>query len=140
MQSYWSSNFLFPAVALKELKSTFCRFLWKGPSLLKSGAKVAWSRISLPPSEGGLGVKQLDEWNKASMLLHLWNIINLESPSLWAKWVQTYALKDKQFWCMDIPNDCSWIWQKVLALRSCAMQHTNFIIGNGNRTNLWFDP
>lgn len=109
IQSYWSSFFTLLAAALKELKVIFSRFLWKGPSLSKFGAKVAWSKVSLPLSEGGMGLKQLDMWNKADILLHLWNTINPASSSIWANWVRTFSLKGKHFWCMNNPNYCSWI-------------------------------
>lgn len=41
---------------------------------------------------------------------------------------------------MPIPNDCSWILQKILNLRPIALQHVKYTIGRGNLTKLWFDP
>lgn len=49
-------------------------------------------------------------------------------------------IKDKHFWCLFIPSDCSWIWRKVLKLRSIAINFVQFSIGNGLKTSLWFDP
>lgn len=73
---------------LKDLKSIMSKFLWKGPSLLKYDAKVAWSKISLPLSEGGLAIKHLEDWNKALIIMQLWRIFNPNHNSLWADWVR----------------------------------------------------
>ena len=116
------------------------RFLWKGPSMDKHGSKVVWSKICLPFAEGGLAIKNLTDWNKSLILMHLWHVINPLSPSLWAKWVHKTLLKSKSFWAIPIPPDCSWIWRKVLQCRDIARRHISFDIGNGANTSLWFDP
>lgn len=67
-QAYWSNHFLLPKVVTRDLQSILCRFLWRGSSLGKYGAKVAWSTISLPTTEGGLGIKSLLDWNKALIM------------------------------------------------------------------------
>ena len=38
------------------------------------GAKVAWENVCLPKREGGLGIKDVDSWNKAATLKHLWHL------------------------------------------------------------------
>lgn len=45
--------------------------------LEKFGAKVAWNDIALPIAEGGLDHKQIEDWNKALILMHLWHVIGL---------------------------------------------------------------
>ena len=36
--------------------------------------KVAWEDICNPKNEGGLGIRNVVDWNQASMRRHLWNI------------------------------------------------------------------
>lgn len=38
--------------------------------MLKYGAKVAWTRVTLPFAEGGLAIKNLEDWNRALILMH----------------------------------------------------------------------
>lgn len=71
IQSYWSAFFLLPKSVTKKIDQLLSRFLWKGFSLDKYGTKVAWARVTLPLSEGGLGLKKAAEWNKTQILLHL---------------------------------------------------------------------
>ena len=49
-------------------------FLWNSSDHLASGgAKVTWDKICLPNEEEGLGVKNLEMWNQATMVKHEWN-------------------------------------------------------------------
>ncbi|XP_039166708.1 uncharacterized protein LOC120292531 [Eucalyptus grandis] len=55
------------------------QFLWKGTALGRGGAKVAWEDVCLPKTEGGLGIRNLKDCNKALMeFLLRWGISLLE--------------------------------------------------------------
>lgn len=43
-------------------------FVWKGDSKTSVGAKVAWSKLSCPKQEGGLGLKKIVDWTVACVL------------------------------------------------------------------------
>lgn len=49
--------------------------------------------VCTPKAEGGLGLRSLKEWNKASMLRHLWALCK-KQDTLWVKWVHSYIIKD----------------------------------------------
>lgn len=115
MSSFWCRHFMFPKSVIRCVQSILGRFLWKGPSLAKFGAKA------LPVKEGGLGMKNLLEWNKSLIMMHLINVIKFEPTSFWAKWVQAVVLKRRNLWQITIPTDCSWIWRQVLKLRPTTM-------------------
>lgn len=84
-------------------------------------------------------MKNTKEWNMAQILLHLCRIV-VELNSLWPRWVNGTALKHKKNWIMDVPTNCSWIWRRVLQLRTLAHQFLTFKIGNGHSFSVWFDP
>lgn len=101
---------------------------------------MSWESITLPTSEGGLGIKRLEDWNKSLILHHLWQVIQPLPLSFWASWIHSNVIKNKNFWTINIPNDCSWIWKKVLKLRPLDREFIIYKIGNGASTSLWFDP
>ncbi|XP_074362064.1 uncharacterized protein LOC141702266 [Apium graveolens] len=107
-----------------------------GGTVGKGRVRVSWKNICVPLSEGGLGLKDSTDWNRAQLLLHLCRVVD-RHPSLWATWINCTALKNKFFWTMKIPSDCSWIWRKVLKLRNVDLI---FVLGNGLNTSFWFDP
>lgn len=101
---------------------------------------MAWSTITLPTTEGDLGVKCLLDWNKALILKHLAQLIQFHSNSTWAEWAKATILKGRSLWQLSIPNDCSWIWKQVLKLRTIALPHLQYHVGRGDKINLWYDP
>ncbi|KAL8091472.1 hypothetical protein AgCh_033906 [Apium graveolens] len=56
------------ALVHATIQSLLTRFLWKGNINHKGGAKIAWSVVCLPKEEGGLGLKNMIEWNKAQLI------------------------------------------------------------------------
>lgn len=140
MQSFWCRHFILPKSVIRDIQSILGRFLWKGPSLSKFGAKVAWKNLAVPLKEGGLGLKNMVEWNKSMIMLHLINIIKVNVSSLWASWVKCEVLKRNNFWHIPIPADCSWNWRQILKLRHLALQQVKYLVGKGDRVSLWYDP
>jgi len=49
-------------------------FLWRGSNPASGGPKVNWEKICFLEEEGGLGVINIEVWNKAAMVKHLWNL------------------------------------------------------------------
>ncbi|KAH7845388.1 hypothetical protein Vadar_001417 [Vaccinium darrowii] len=139
MQTYWSSIFILPKKVIKEVESILRAFFWSGPDLKKTGAKVSWDHLCSPRQEGGLGFKSMHIWNKAAISKHIWFLIAGGEQSMWCQWVKSYLLKGRSFWEVKIPSNPSWIWRKILNLRPLVQHHIKTIIGNGDRTSLWFD-
>lgn len=106
---------------------------------LKSvGVKVAWQSVCVPKIEGGLGLKRLPDWNKASMLRHLWALCKKEDI-LWVKWVHSYIIKSQCIWNMHLPTDSSWTLRKIFGLRDMGLRFIKSVVGNGKNTFLWLD-
>jgi hypothetical protein len=111
------------------------RFLWCGKEI-KAKAKVSWVNVCFPNKEGGLGIKQLEVWNRAAMMSHIWSLFT-QAGSLWVAWVETIWLKGRSFWYIPIPSSCSWSRRKLLKLRELAKQLISFNIGKVSRVFLW---
>ena len=139
IQVHWSLVFILPKKILKQVDRILRNFLWTGPDLSHRGAKVAWENITYPKSEGGLGIKKLESWNKACILKNIWNICKSTLVSSWAIWAKANLLPNKSFWDMKMPSNCSWTWRKLLKLRNIARPHIQYIIGDRQSTHLWFD-
>lgn len=57
-------------------------------------------------------IKDIVEWNRAQILSHLLRVVT-NSSTLWATWINNTVLKNKHFWTLTIPTDCSCIWKKI---------------------------
>ena len=95
---YWSSLFILPKKVVKEIESILRAFLWSGTELKKHSAKVVWDKVCAPKTEGGLGFKSIEIWNRAAIAKHIWFLFSGGEQSMWCQWVKSYLLKGKSFW------------------------------------------
>lgn len=127
--NFWSGVFRLPSACVKEVEQLCAAFLWTGPSLKTTGAKLAWNEICCRKNEGGLGIRNLKEVNKVNGLKLIWRL--LSGDSLWGNWIKMNLLKGKNFWEVNSKTQMgSWMWRKILKLRE---------LGNGRHISFWFD-
>lgn len=74
IQIFWCQHFIFPKAVLKLIIKLCTDFLCKENSEKTAEARVSWSFLSHPKVGSGLGLGDLDAWNKACILKCLWNI------------------------------------------------------------------
>jgi hypothetical protein len=74
IQIYWLNIFILPKKVIKAIEQKFNRFLWNGNEECFPKAKVSWESICVPKREGGLGLKRLEDWNRAAILKHIWTL------------------------------------------------------------------
>ncbi|GAV66485.1 LOW QUALITY PROTEIN: zf-RVT domain-containing protein, partial [Cephalotus follicularis] len=111
MQVY-SSLFILPAAVSKECKKILMRFLWSGLEQPFKSSKVVWAKVCLLVQEGGLGIKRINEWNKAG----------------------------QSFWILSLRCSPSWTWRKILGLKELMMKLVSYRVGEGGKISLWKDP
>jgi len=137
LQVFWSSIFILPKAVIHLLEQKLNRFLWSGKDE-KAKAKVSWVKVCVPRKEGGLGLKRKEDWNKAAMLRHIWNLFS-RTGSLWVAWVKEIWLRGRSFWQIPISQSCSWSWKQLLKLRNLAKRFLSFKVGDGRQIFLWLD-
>jgi len=95
--------------------------------------KGKWHGIlCVQKKRGRLGV---DDWNKASIMRHTWNLF-VKSGSLWVAWIKMYLLRGKSFWQVKMPSACSWSWRKILKIREEARDFIHYKVGIGKHINV----
>ncbi|GKD54425.1 hypothetical protein Tco_1287812, partial [Tanacetum coccineum] len=52
-----------PKTVVKDIDRVLKKFLWSNNALSKSRSKVDWKIVCKPKCKGGLGLRQLEEWN-----------------------------------------------------------------------------
>ena len=129
-----------PKGVLKRIQSLFAKFLWGGSLDSNCIYNVAWSDCCFPKEEGGLGIRDLTEWNTAAILYQVWRLSLPSVSSLWLLWVHSCMLKRKHFWTAKIPYKCPWNLRKIFNMRSLALQYITFKVKVGSLFNFWHDP
>lgn len=85
-----------------------CRtYLWTGQAFYSRPGNGNWEEVCKPKLNGGLGFRQVQLWNIASMGRHVWAIAK-KKDNLWIKWVSSVCIKHTDWWSYRAPNDCCW--------------------------------
>lgn len=92
----------------------------------KAHWSLAWDQVSCPTREGGFGIKRVHEWNKASVLKHIWHILCNDPDSILNRWVQSTFLKYQSFWSVRTSSECSWVPSSPRELRDGSVGNTAF--------------
>ncbi|KAL1213840.1 putative ribonuclease H protein [Cardamine amara subsp. amara] len=136
--AYWCAAFILPQKCIKDLEKLCRRFLWSGSGETPKQAKVSWSQVCSPKSEGGLGLKDLKLWNRTYGLKLIWQLFSA-SGSLWVAWCRRYRLRRKSFWALPQVSQGSSTWKQLLKLRDIAKPFLSCIVGNGEKASFWYD-
>ncbi|KAG7599383.1 Reverse transcriptase domain [Arabidopsis suecica] len=139
LTNFWIAAFRLPKACIREIDKLCSAFLWSGPSLNPKKAKVSWSDVCTPKSEGGLGLRSIEEANKVCILKLIWRILSAKG-SLWVDWVKRYLIRSGSFWAVKETSTCgSWIWKKLLKYRDAAKKFYRVEVKNGETTSFWYD-
>ncbi|XP_063948027.1 uncharacterized protein LOC135152123 [Daucus carota subsp. sativus] len=140
IQSYWSLYLFLPVGVLKRIQSILARFLWAGDLHSSCHYKVAWADCCFIREEGGLGLRDLFDWNKAAILFQVWRLAHPNPSSIWLLWVHSCMLKRKHFWTTKIPYKCPWNLRKILNHRREALRFISCKVMAGSSFKFWYDP
>ncbi|KAF5186039.1 Dnase i-like superfamily protein [Thalictrum thalictroides] len=99
--------------------------------------KFCWRVVG--DEEGGLNLLDLKLWNKAAYCGLVFKVA-AKDDNLWVMWVWAHHIKEWNFWSMEVPSECSWVWRNILLMRKTAVQFIQYRIANDITTSLWFDP
>ena len=139
LTNFWMQAFRLPSSCLKDVERLCSAFLWSGPELKTSKAKIRWEDVCLPKEEGGLGLRPLKEMNTVHSLKLIWRIHSARN-SLWVQWVQCYLIRKGSFWSIkETTSSGSWIWKKLLRLRAVAKQYFRMEVRSGQQTYFWYE-
>lgn len=140
IQNYWSMYLFLPMKVLKKIKSVLANFLWSGHHSSSAMHKVSWEDCCRPKCEGGLGIRDPIEVNRAAIFFQLWRIIQPGTSSLWIRWFHCCLLRNKPFWTAPLPTHCPWGARKILNVRAAALSHLQYQVGSNSNFLLWHDP
>ncbi|WMV24161.1 hypothetical protein MTR67_017546 [Solanum verrucosum] len=106
IQAYWSQLFIIPATVLKLIES-YCRsFTWSGSNITNKRALIAWEKVCLSKSVGGMNLINIRLWNQAAIAKTCWDLAN-KSDKMWIRWIHSFYIKTQQFFTAPIPKQAS---------------------------------
>ncbi|KAL2904979.1 LINE-1 retrotransposable element ORF2 protein [Bienertia sinuspersici] len=116
IQQYWAQVFVLPVSVLHSIEQICRSYLWSGQWHLNKPGYISWENVCRPKKEGGMGFKNIHQWNSANMGRYVW-AIETKQDSLWLKWVNSVYLRDQEWWNYEPPVDASWYWKRIYATK-----------------------
>nr|XP_016440518.1 PREDICTED: uncharacterized protein LOC107766282 [Nicotiana tabacum] len=99
-----------------RVQQRILRFLWTRNVEPTRKALIAWDKLYVPKSAGGLNFINIEIWNKAAICKLLWNICK-KKEKMWVQWVHTYYIKGNST-CDTEPRNASWVIQKFFKAKA----------------------
>ncbi|XP_062088870.1 uncharacterized protein LOC133795435 [Humulus lupulus] len=140
LPNYAMNVFLLPKEISNDLQKTMSNFWWKSSSKKKRGIHwLSWERLCIPKSMGGLGFRNLYDFNISLLGKQCWRL--LTSPeSLVSRLYKTRYYPLGSFLNAKLGNNPSYIWRSLLEAQSIIQQGTSVCVGSGNTVSILADP
>ena len=104
--------------------------------LNKEDMLIAWDVLAKPKGEGGLGFRDIQDFNVAMIAKLSWRILT-KPNSLLARILLGKYCHNQSFTSVACASSCSHGWRGVLKGRDLLLKHLGKTIGNGMTTGVW---
>lgn len=138
MVNFWSSVFVLPKWFYAKVDTLCSGFLWKNSTVSAAGARVSWENICKPKTEGGLGIRNLQEFEMVFRLKRVW-LFFYGSGSLWVPWLTSNRFGGRSIWLISDSPRFSMTVRSMLQLRDQLQTFLRCSIGNGQKALFWYD-
>ncbi|KAG2295020.1 hypothetical protein Bca52824_041689 [Brassica carinata] len=121
-----------------RLVSAMTEFWWSSGSNRRKIAWVSWQKLCKSKSEGGLGFKDLEMFNQSLLGKQAFRIWS-NPDSLVARVLKHRYFRNGSFMESSLGSRPSYAWRSILHGRELLKQGLVQSIGDGSRTNVWWD-
>ena len=139
LPSYVMSCFLLPQDIIKKLTSAIARFWWSTKQSNRGLHWVAWNKICLPTEKGGLGFRDLKNFNLALLAKQLWRLVQYPT-SLLAKVLKGRYFRNSNPIDVEKASQPSYVWRSIMAAKPLLKSGLRKSIGSGYNTRVWDEP
>ncbi|XP_016676268.2 uncharacterized protein [Gossypium hirsutum] len=136
--SYIMQSTLVPKGICDSIEKLVRQFIWGAMEGGKKLALVGWNNICQPKIHGGLGLRRLEDQNKAFLLKIGYSLIT----KIEALWVQVLRAKYGFHEVLPVSimrSRCSYMWKVVAKTWLLLYKNIIWSIGNGRSVRCWED-
>lgn len=139
MPNYLLSLFTIPVLVANCMEAMFRRFLWNDEPDQQKYHLVNWNTCCKPMSFGGLGIRKIQNHNKALLAKWLWRF-GSEQDSLWCQ-VVVARFGEKLVWeSREVRRRHGYrIWKSILVGRDDFWKYLKFNLGSSENIKFWKD-
>ncbi|XP_074327095.1 uncharacterized protein LOC141665037 [Apium graveolens] len=140
LSNYAMSVFLLPAAVCKDLEMAMSKFWWKSDSSKDKGIHwMCWSRLTASKFKGGMGFKDLRDFNIALLGKQAWRLV-VHPDKLVSRIFKARYYPSDSFLQAQLGSNPSYIWRSIMEAQSMVVQGISCRIGNGQEVDILNSP
>ena len=128
--TYTMSCFKIPNSLCNELNSMISSFWWGQKDKERKMTWVSWKKLCTPKERGGMGFRDLKDFNLALLAKQGWRILKNQSSLIHrvfkAKYFAQCSFREAQ-----LGRRPSYAWRSIMAAREVLERGSKWSIGNG---------
>ncbi|XP_062026327.1 uncharacterized protein LOC133742658 [Rosa rugosa] len=133
--AYPMNCFRFPKSLCTQIASQIARFWWGNKGAHGIHWK-SWLSLGFSKAQGGMGFRDLTEFNQALLAKQGWRILTNPS-SVWVMMLKHRYFPSVSFMEARLGSSPSWLWASLLHGRELLKSDTLWRVGNGLHISVW---
>ncbi|XP_078174456.1 uncharacterized protein LOC144568100 [Carex rostrata] len=127
---YFMSIAQLPRRTIDTITRLIRDFLWGKVDGERYLVPIAWHKICCSTEEGGLGIRDLELFNKSLLLKVVWHLAE-DQDRLWVKVMKAKYYSRGGFWAVKNKTGCSRLWKTVQNLKDYFKDQILWSIADG---------
>ncbi|KAF5452775.1 hypothetical protein F2P56_027742 [Juglans regia] len=124
-----------PKIVIRELNKLLSSFFWGDYEGKGKRKWVAWKKNCCPIEEGGLGIRDFEDIQRALHMKLAWRLMS--GHSLWADFFKGKYVKDKHL-SLLVPNKGTRVWKSIVKSIPDVIHNSKWLVREGN-ISFWYD-
>ena len=134
--TYSMSCFKIPDLLCDEMTSLMRNFWWGQKHNERKIAWISWDKLCTPKSQGGMGFKQLKQFNLALLAKQGWRLqVGSDSLMFWV--FKAHYFPNCDFINAKVGCNPSFTWRSIMAAQSTVCNGVRWQVGNGRSIQIW---
>ena len=132
------SCFKLPDALCDELTSLIRNFWWGQKEDERKIAWLSWEKLCEPKCNGGMGFKQLKQFNLAILAKQGWRL-QTNQNSLVYRVLKARYFPQCDFIEATLGNSPSFVWRSIMSTQNLVREGVWWRVGNGSNIRIWED-
>lgn len=97
---------------------------------------MRWSTLCTSKSIGGMGFRDLQQFNQALLVKQVWRLVH-QKETLLFKVFKVKFFPDGTIFDAGVPTNCSYAWRSILQATEVILKGAIWRVGDGASINIW---